>query len=129
MAGLSEHKSFLGVQIIKFDKVITNIGGGYIDDVNNADYGKFITPENGTYQFNVNLYNEDTKIGGDLVKNGALIISAAGGKEGGSGGLSAILDLTEGDEVYLGKPGWMATGSVYSRYFTSFSGVLIRADN
>ena len=45
MAGLSEYKSFPGVQIIKFDRVITNVGGGYIDDVNNTNYGKFIAPE------------------------------------------------------------------------------------
>ena len=77
----------------------------------------------------MNLYNEDTKIGGDLVKNGALIISAAGGKEGGSGSLSAILDLTEGDQVYLQQPHWVAVGTLHNRYFTSFSGVLIRADN
>ena len=129
MAGLSGNVCFLGVQVIKFDRVITNIGGGYIDDVNNADYGKFITPQNGTYQFNFNLYNEVAKVGADLVKNGALIISVISGKDGGSGSVNAILDLTEGDAVYLKKPLWVADGSVYHRYFTSFSGVLIRADN
>ena len=129
MAGLSEHKSFPGVQIIKFDKIITNIGGGYIDDVNNANYGKFIAPGNGTYQFNVNLYSEVARIGGDLLKNGALIISAAGENGGGSGSLSAILDLMEGDAVYLMIPGWVADTTLYSSYFTSFSGVLIRTDN
>ena len=129
MAGLNDDVSFRGQERITFNRIITNIGGGYIDDDNNADYGKFIAPVNGTYQFNVNLCNETTKVGADLVKNGALIISAINGNSGGSGSVNVILDLTEGDAVHMGKPEWMATGSVYNRYFTSFSGVLIRADN
>ena len=64
---------------IKFDKIITNIGGGYIDDVNNADYGEFITPLNGTYEFNANFYNENNLIGGDLMKNGRLVVVARNG--------------------------------------------------
>ena len=54
--GLSQDTTFVDREIIKFDKVITNTGGGYIDDVNNTDYGKFIAPQNGTYQFNANFY-------------------------------------------------------------------------
>ena len=114
-------------QIIKFDKIITNVGDGYIGDVSNADYGKFIAPGNGTYQFIVNVYNHNALIGADLEKNGVPIISTK--ENGGSASLSAILDLMEGDAVYLMKPGWVADATLYNRYFTSFSGVLICADN
>ena len=115
-------------EIIKFDKIITNVGGGYIGDNGNADYSKFIAPQNGTYQFNANLYNRDNLIGTDLVKNGMLIIGTSNGG-GRTASLSAILDLKEGNKVYLQQPHWVAVGTLYNRYFTSFSGVLIRADD
>ena len=112
---------------IKFDKVITNVGGGYIDDVNNADYGKFIAPLNGTYQFNANIYNENNLTGGDLMKNGRLVVLTKNGG-GGPASISAIVDLKVGDEVYLKRPTWVLPNTEYDRYFTSFSGVRIHAD-
>ena len=120
--GLSSSTSF--VHTIKFDKIITNVGGGYIDDDNNADYGKFIAPRNGTYQFNANFYNGNKLIGGDLIGNGILII---GGNNGGGGpaSLSAILDLKEGDKVYVQRFGGAADDTLYDLYHTSFSGFLI----
>ena len=51
MVSMTYDASFVDKEIIKFDKIITNVGGGYIDNVNNADYGRFIAPRNGTYQF------------------------------------------------------------------------------
>ena len=128
MVSMTYDASFVDKEIIKFDKIITNVGGGYICDNGNADYGKFIAPQNRTYQFNANLYSRDNLIGMDLVKNGMLIIGAHNGGAGPAS-LSAILDLTEGDQVYLQQPHWVAVGTLYNRYFTSFSGVLIRADN
>ena len=73
--GLFVHGTFLNNEIIKFNRVINNIRGGYIDDVINADYGKFIAPHNGTYQFNANLFSNGKLIGGDLMKNGERIIA------------------------------------------------------
>ena len=128
MVSMTNDASFMASQIIMSDRIITNIGGRYIDDVNSTDYGKFIAPQNGTYQFNANLYNRDNLIGTDLVKNGMLIIGAHNGG-GGPTSVSAILDLTEGDQVYLLKRPWAAVGTLHNRYFTSFSGVLIHADN
>ena len=128
MVSMTYDASFVDKEIIKFDKIITNVGGGYIGDNGNADYSKFIAPQNGTYQFNANLYDRDNLIGTDLVKNGMFIIGAHNGG-GGPSSLSAIFDLTEGDQVYLQQPHWVAVGTLYNRYFTSFSGVLIRADN
>ena len=125
--GLSGDPTLREREIIKFDKIITNVGGGYIDDSNNADYGKFIAPQNGTYQFNANLYNGKQRIGADLVCNSELILGTSSGNEG-AGSLTAILDLKEKDQVYLLRPQWVLDTTTYNKHFTSFSGFLIRAD-
>ena len=44
-------------ELVKFDKVISNVGAGYIDDSGHTDYGKFIVPISGTYQFLVTITN------------------------------------------------------------------------
>ena len=126
MVRLAQHTNFGDEEIIKFDKIITNIGGGYIDDdAINTDYGKFIAPQRGTYQFSANVFNRDKLIAADLMKNGMLIIGTSNGGRG-TGSLSAILDLKEGDEVYLRKPHWVEDDAAYNHYFTSFSGGLLR---
>ena len=126
MVGLTSYMSFGPDEVIKFNKIITNVAGGYIDDNNSTDYGKFIAPQNGTYQFSANFFNANELIGADLAKNGAWVI---GGRNmnGDPGSLNAIFDLEEGHEVYLVVPGWAPDARLYSRYFTSFSGVLVRA--
>ena len=123
---MTHDKSFAANQIITFNRIITNTGGGYIDDVNNADYGKFIAPKNGTYQFSASFYDENTMIGADLRKNGEEIIGASNGG-GGPANLTAILELKERDEVYLLKPDWMPNNELHNKYFTSFSGSLSRS--
>ena len=94
--GPPQPTTFMDRGIIKFDRIITNVGGGYIDDSNKADYGKFIARRSGTYQFNANLYNRNEVLGSDLLKNGQFMGGANNGG-GGTGSLSVILDLEEGD--------------------------------
>ena len=98
---LSQNTMLLWQEIIKFDRIITYIGGGYIDDVSNNDYGKFIVPEKGTYQFNLIIYNDyDQPIGAGLYRNDEWILGAKNGKDGATS-QSVILDMKETDEVYL----------------------------
>ena len=122
--GLSDYKTFREWEIIKFDKIITNIGGGYIDDVNSTDYGKFIAPGNGTYQFSASFFNFSNRAGADLNKNGEFIMVADNGHDG-YGGLCVIFDLKEGDEVYLVKPYWVGNDVTFHAFITSFSGFLV----
>ena len=124
---MTQDRTFLQGEVIKFDQTVTNVGGSYIDDSSNADYGKFIAPQNGTYQFSATFYNAAKFIGADLMKNGVFITGASNGGVGAAG-MSAILDLVEGDEVYLVRIAWVDDDAAYNRYFVSFSGVLIRAD-
>ena len=125
MVGLTESKAFSNP--IKFDKINTNVGGGYIDDDSNADCGKFIAPQNGTYQFNVNVHNDDKTIGANLIRNTQFVLGTKNGNEG-AGSLNAILDLKEKDQVYLIRPPWVSDTTKYDQYFTSFSGFLMRVD-
>ena len=106
---------FLWREIIKFDRVITKVSG-YIDDVNNADYGKFIAPENGTYQFNVIVFNDyDQPIGAALYRNDEWILGAKNGKNGATS-QSVILDLKETDEVYLLRPDCVSDSTECGKY-------------
>ena len=125
--GLNEDTSFPSGSIMKFNRTITNIGGGYVDDSGDLNYGKFIAPVNGTYRFSANVYHNSAVIGGDLMVNGNLIIGATNGKVG-AGSLSVVVDLQQDDEVGLRIPFWVASNEKYDRYFTIFSGFLLHAD-
>ena len=112
---------FLEGEILKFDRIITNIGDGYV-----ISDGKFIILVNGTYQFSGNFFEARDVIGALLKKNGQGVIAANNG-ERGTGSLSAILSLKEGGEVYLERPPWADDDARYS-HMSSFSGVLLLPD-
>ena len=65
-------------------------------------------------------------MGAYLIKNQKLIIIANNGG-GGPGSLNVVLDLKQGDQVYLQNAIWVVNVAAYDKYITSFSGVLIRA--
>ena len=113
--------TFLEGEIIKFDRIITNIGDGYV-----VSDGKFIYPINGTYQFSRIFYDVSKKIGAYLKRNTGSVISA---NNGGSrtASFSIILDLVEGDEVYLERPPWVGDNAEFS-HVSSFSGALLHPD-
>ena len=112
---------FLEGEIIKFDRIITNMGDGYVQSS-----GKFISTVSGTYQFSGTFYEKRDLIGALLKKNGQGVIQANNG-ERGTGTLSVILSLKAGDEVYLERPGWVDDDARYS-HVSSFSGALLRPD-
>ena len=112
---------FLEGEIIKFDRIITNIGEGYVQS-----NGKFIATVKGTYQFSGTFYEKRDLIGALLKRNGNGVIQANNG-ERGTATLSVVLSLMAGDEVYLERPGWVDDDARYS-HVSSFSGVLLRPD-
>ena len=81
-------------------------------------------PQNGTYQFSANFFGGDDLAAADLSKNDALVIGASNGGNG-SASLSVILDLKEGDQVYLMRPFWVEDNALYHQLFTMFSGILL----
>ena len=58
------------------------------------------------------------------MKNGRYMGVANNGGDG-TGSLSVILDLEEGDEVYLIRPHWVPNQAEYDPYVTTFSGIFI----
>ena len=112
---------------IKFNTVITNIGGHYKQNT-----GYFICEQPGIYKFSVHILQSKLAAGAycRIKKNETDVIwayiepssNAINGWYGSSN--SVILHLSHGDKVHLGsctKPGTMD-------HSTSFSGFLINAD-
>ena len=127
MVGLNADASFPRLGIIKFNRIVTNIGNGYIGNNSDPNYSKFIAPVNGSYMFSANFYHNSGQVGGDLRVNGTFIISSKNGAEG-TASLSAVVALEQGDEVWLENPSWVSVIRPYNKYFTSFSGGLLHAD-
>ena len=125
MASLTGLTSFSTPNMVMtFNRMFSNVGNHYINDPANPDFGEFIAPQNGTYQFNAVVCHASHHVGADLMRNGARIISANNGGSG-TGSLSAILDLTSGDKVYLKAPNWLSASAVYDYTCMSFSGHLL----
>ncbi|XP_030286445.1 complement C1q-like protein 4 [Sparus aurata] len=109
---------------LKFDTIITNVGGGY-DNTS----GEFTAPLTGVYYFTFSYEaKEDNKSGLSLMKNSSVIVKGADNNKKGeyltdNGGNSAILQLQSGDKVSVQLPAnhcvWTADNT------TSFSGFLI----
>ena len=121
---LSADKAFNNSSIIQLDDVKQNVGGGYIDDNNNVDYGKFIAPVTGTYQFIVTTMNKASPIYGELIINGGMVSqSYSGSSQPQTGITTTVVPLNAGDKV------WIKSRNVneYRARFTSFSGHLIHA--
>ena len=71
------------------------------------------------------VFNDGEELGVDLIKNDGFVIAARNDHDGGTGSLSAILDLEAGDHVFLERPDSVNGNAKYKWLFTSFSGLLI----
>ena len=87
------------------------------------NYGKFIAPISGTYQFITALYNDNSQVGAALHVNGDTLIQSRNGPAGGTGMLSIVAKLEKNDPVWLVCP--VRGVNQLDRYFTFFSGHLI----
>ena len=115
--------TFTTGNVIEFDNVIVNMGGGYIANATDPNYGKFIAPISGTYQFITALYNDNSQVGAALHVNGDTLIQSRNGPAGGTGMLSIVAKLEKNDPVWLVCP--VRGVNQLDRYFTFFSGHLI----
>ena len=113
-------------QGIIFDKVITNVGGGY-----HAPHGNFIAPTDGVYVFTVMAMEHSGQSEHLLfVKDGVDIAHVYVGATSNYISTSGIitLSLSKGNEVWIPRASWHGTGSLHgvtNALFTSFSGWLI----
>ncbi|XP_033728709.1 complement C1q-like protein 3 isoform X2 [Pecten maximus] len=97
-AGLTHTMSVSSGETIAFDKVFTNIGGGY-----DISTGNFKAPKSGIYAFTIHGYdaNVDKAMWIELKKNSQLLVSISGYDSHSSAGNSVITYLSAGENVYV----------------------------
>ncbi|XP_061563948.1 C1q-related factor-like [Cololabis saira] len=117
-----------GYDILRFDDVVTNIGGNF-----EGATGKFTCKIPGTYFFIYNVLmrgGDGTSMWADLIKNGLVRASAIAQDQDQSydyASNSVILHLDAGDEVFIKLDGGKAHGGNSNKYST-FSGFILYAD-
>ncbi|VDI03006.1 Hypothetical predicted protein [Mytilus galloprovincialis] len=123
-ASLTASKTLGNGEIVKFNKVWTNINNDY-DQIT----GVYTAPQPGVYQFSCSVMTQnDKKLRVYLWKNKERTVAIYPGYTGHNmGTLNMVLQLEKGDKVYIkhgggGREIHSNTGSNYSM----FSGYLIR---
>ncbi|XP_019721476.1 C1q-related factor-like [Hippocampus comes] len=117
-----------GYDVLRFDDVVTNIGGNY-----DGATGKFTCKIPGTYFFIYNVLmrgGDGTSMWADLLKNGLVRASAIAQDQDQSydyASNSVIVHLDAGDEVCVKLDGGKAHGGNSNKYST-FSGFILYAD-
>ncbi|XP_061910826.1 C1q-related factor-like [Entelurus aequoreus] len=117
-----------GYDILRFDDVVTNIGGNF-----EGATGKFTCKIPGTYFFIYNVLmrgGDGTSMWADLIKNGLVRASAIAQDQDQSydyASNNVILHLDAGDEVFIKLDGGKAHGGNSNKYST-FSGFILYAD-
>ncbi|XP_033761130.1 otolin-1-like [Pecten maximus] len=119
-----EIKPITSLMEIHFDKVTTNLGGSY-----SGNTGTFTCTRAGVYVFSWTVHANPRYVYTELIKNGAVTGKAFSGDSqySGSGGGSLVLELHQGDEVWVRvheyAPGTYLFGNFGT---TSFSGFLLQ---
>lgn len=106
--------------VVKFNAITTNIRSGY-----DSNTGVFAVPLNRTYEFAVNFIkgNKTEWLELQLMKNNRIVSGHTAYDTYLSGSLQAILELAEGDIIYVLQP--RISGNIYGHNFTMFSGHFI----
>ncbi|XP_021340068.1 complement C1q-like protein 3 [Mizuhopecten yessoensis] len=83
---------------VRYDKIFTNLGGGY-----DRNTGVFTAPKSGIYKFDFHAYdsNTDHAMWLELIKNTELLVSLAGYSSHTSAGNSVIVFVGKGERVFV----------------------------
>ncbi|XP_071121335.1 complement C1q tumor necrosis factor-related protein 6-like [Mytilus edulis] len=124
-ASLTASKIFGTGEVVKFNKVWTNVNNDY-----DPNTGVYTAPEPGVYQFSCSVMAQNNKqLRVYLWKNNERTVAIhAGYASYNMGTLNMILDLVKGDKVYIKQQVERQT-YIYSEptsNFNMFSGYLIR---
>ncbi|MCI4378756.1 hypothetical protein PGIGA_G00219870 [Pangasianodon gigas] len=110
-------------EILKFQKVFTNIGGAY-----SPTTGKFTAPVKGVYYFGFSAFaNGQYRMGVHLRKNSEQVVATYdynSSHKDVNGANRAVLMLEKGDEVYIGLWSGLHIFDSYNSV-TTFTGFLI----
>ncbi|KAH9504537.1 Complement C1q tumor necrosis factor- protein 2 [Bulinus truncatus] len=112
-------------QNVIFEKVLTNIGGGY-----DPATGIFTCPVQGLYVFNVGILSTPRSLATiNLVHSGRYLISvnAYDDRNHGTGSRTVVVDCQRGDTVYAvaATPAYLFAGTANSYEHNIFSGFLV----
>ncbi|XP_061180810.1 multimerin-2-like [Saccostrea echinata] len=113
-------------QVIKFHKVISNVGGGY-----SSSTGVFTAPVGGVYVFSCYILTDKSSLYAYLEVNGSKKFNILGYTPSGSAddvdsaGNLIVLPLQQGDRVLMKKTGGNNIRSVGAAPSTTFSGFLL----
>ena len=124
-ASLSRRLTLAGSQVLTFDHVITNVGGGY-----NASTGRFTCPVDGYYLFEMHILGQADKFTNFqlwLNQQRVVVTETDDLYDYQSASNSAILQLQRGDSVRV------VSGAGHSSYadgyvthaYTTFTGTLL----
>lgn len=121
-ASLTRVTTYSSGEIVKFDKVWTNIGSGY-----DPTTGVFIAPEPGVYQFAWTVMRNANPVRAVLVKNEmkTVAIYPSNKQDVEMGTMNMVLQLQKADRVYIKN---FHDGQLYSESdsnFDAFSGFRI----
>ena len=109
-----------------FETVMTNVGGGFQPSTND-----FVCPLTGYYMFTFSLLSHSglAAWGKVTVEGGLAPLSFAdgGGVGAGSGANTYMVHCSEGERVWVEAVG--NTNVLNGSHYSTFSGMLIRADN
>nr|AZS54114.1 sialic acid binding lectin 8 [Ruditapes philippinarum] len=127
-AGLTHNVNISHAENVVYDKVFTNIGGGYDNNT-----GIFNVPTSGIYVFQFHtLSRQDKSSWLELYHNAYYIASIYGHtvNDFASGGNSVVLKLTKGDQVYVKAvdKSYGVDTNIYGRQneiYSTFSGYMI----
>ncbi|KAJ8307110.1 hypothetical protein KUTeg_015194 [Tegillarca granosa] len=114
-------------RVIKYDRVVTNIGNGY-----SVSTGRFVAPVSGTYAFSVTV-SDKSGVGPahlDIMKNDIEVGAVRSEKtvDMDLGSQTVVLSLKASDNVYIKNRGNHGLHSHRGRYaINTFSGFLIRS--
>jgi len=125
-AVLSHDIASLGTrQQIRFDKLVTNIGGGYDDR-----HGEFRAPVDGTYEFSVSmLMNPGHWAGVEIVRDNTPVAKARTGDDAKWSMATAVVTLymKAGQDVWVEHIAESDNALIYGQDTSAFSGHLIQS--
>ncbi|CAC5411096.1 unnamed protein product [Mytilus coruscus] len=124
VASLTASKTLGAGEIVKFNKVWTNVNNDY-----DSSTGVYTAPKPGVYQFSCSVMTQHGKtLRVFLWKNDMKTVAAYPGSDNHNmGSLNMVLELKKGDKVYIKQGG--PEKYIYSEpasNFNMFSGYLIR---
>ncbi|CAG2188810.1 C1QL [Mytilus edulis] len=117
---LSSHTTLGQLQIIDFDKTVTDTSHSY-----NNSTGVFTIPRTGLYQFSLTMFTPSGNLYAQIVKNQQIIGSNYGSGSGISATINTVVWCIQGDVVFVRHMKGQSQQIIHGNGYSTFSGFLI----